>query len=90
MRRSSLALVLMVIAFMSGCYSAPSPNLAEVIVAAHDLPPGIAIQEADIKIVKIPSSDLPPRTPRSKSDVLGHKTLVPISKGVFISSSQLN
>ena len=85
-----IGLVLILSAMLSGCsacYSAPSTNGAEVIVASRDLPPGITVQEADIKIIKIPWSDLPPHTPRRKSDVLGHKTLVPIAKGEFILSS---
>ena len=55
------------------------------MIAARDLPAGITIQEADIRIVMIPLSDLPPDTPRRRSDVFGHKTLVPIPKGKLIS-----
>ena len=93
MRLASIVLVLLMTASLcgcSGCDSAPRPDLVEVIVAARDLPLGITLQETDIKIVNIPLSDLPPRSPRRKSDVVGHKILVRISKGVFISLSQVD
>jgi len=92
MKHPSLALVLLMCALLSGCsacYSAPQPNLVSVMIAMRDLPPGITIQEADIQIVKIRRSDLPPGAPRRWSDVLGHKSLVPISKGAFILLSDL-
>jgi pilus assembly protein CpaB len=61
----------------------------EVIVAAEDLQVGSRIEEHDIKIVRIPASELPPSAPRRKSDVLGHGVIIPISKGEFILPTQL-
>lgn len=93
MRHPSLALVLLLCASLSGCsgcYSAPRPNLTEVMIAARDLPAGITIQRGDIKIVGIPSSDLPPHAPRKKSEVFGHNTLVPIPKGAVILSEEVS
>jgi len=87
MRHPSLALVLVTIALLSACYPAPR---TEAIIAARDLPAGITIQEADIKIVYIPSSDVPPGNLRRKSDVVGHKTLVPISKHEFIFTARVS
>lgn len=88
-----LALMLLIQSGCSACYtsSVPArPAMTDVIVADHNLEPGITIQEVDIRIVRIPKSDLPPHTPRKRSDVIGHKTLVPIAKGQFIFPSQLN
>jgi pilus assembly protein CpaB len=61
----------------------------EVIVAADDLQVGARVEEHDIKVIRIPQSDLPPGAPRRKSDVLGHGVIIPISKGEFILSSKL-
>ena len=61
----------------------------EVIVAANDLQVGARVEEHDIKIIKIPASDLPPGAPRRRSDVLGHGVIVPIAKGEFILPNRL-
>src|SRR5579864_8684970 len=61
----------------------------DVIVAADDLQVGARVEERDIKIIKIPAADLPPGSPRKRSDVLGHGVIVPISKGEFILPNRL-
>jgi pilus assembly protein CpaB len=61
----------------------------DVIVAADDLQVGARVEEHDIKIIKIPTADLPPGSPRRRSDVLGHGVIVPISKGEFILPNRL-
>jgi pilus assembly protein CpaB len=61
----------------------------DVIVAADDLQVGARVEEHDIKIIRIPVSDLPPGSPRRKSDVLGHGVIIPISKGEFILPTKL-
>ena len=61
----------------------------DVIVAADDLQVGARVEERDIKIIKIPPADLPPGSPRRRSDVLGHGVIVPISKGEFILPNRL-
>ncbi len=61
----------------------------DVIVAADDLQVGARVDEHDIKIIKIPAADLPPGTPRRRSDVVGHGVIVPISKGEFILPNRL-
>ncbi len=61
----------------------------DVIVAANDLQVGARVEEHDIKIIKIPPADLPPGSPRRRSDVLGHGVIVPISKGEFILPNRL-
>src|SRR5580700_9305429 len=61
----------------------------DVIVAADDLQVGARVEEHDIKIIRIPASDLPPGAPRRRADVLGHGVIVPISKGEFILPNRL-
>lgn len=61
----------------------------DVIVAADDLQVGARVEERDIKIIKIPPADLPPGSPRRRSDVLGHGVIIPISKGEFILPNRL-
>ena len=61
----------------------------EVMVASNDLQVGQRIEERDIKIIHINPADLPPGTPRRRSDVIGHGVIVPISKGEFILPNRL-
>lgn len=61
----------------------------EVMVAANDLTVGSRVEERDIKVIKIPSADLPPGAPRRRSEVLGHGVILPISKGEFILPNRL-
>lgn len=92
MRYPPLALVLLMCSLLSGCsgcYAAPQPNVVSVMIDVRDLPPGVTIQEADIQVVEIPRSDLPLGTPRRRSEVLGNKSLVPITKGMLIPLSDL-
>jgi pilus assembly protein CpaB len=62
---------------------------ADVIVAANDLQVGARVEERDIRIIRIPSADLPPGSPRRKADVVGHGVIIPISKGEFILPNRL-
>src|SRR5437660_12502695 len=64
-------------------------NSAEVIVAANDLQVGARVEERDIKIIRIPATDLPPGAPRRKADIVGHGVIVPISRGEFILPNRL-
>lgn len=68
---------------------AASDSGAEVIVAANDLQVGARVEERDIKVIRIPSTDLPPGAPRKKADVVGHGVIIPISKGEFILPNRL-
>lgn len=61
----------------------------EVIVAANDLQVGAKVEERDIKIIKVPGSDLPAGAPRRKADVVGHGVILPITKGDFILPTKL-
>ena len=62
---------------------------ADVIVAANDLQVGARVEERDIKVIRIPASELPPGAPRKRSDVIGHGVIIPISKGEFILPNRL-
>jgi len=66
-----------------------SDSGAEVMVAANDMQVGARVEERDIKVIKIPSSDLPPGAPRKKADVIGRGVTIPISKGEFILPNRL-
>jgi len=59
-------------------------DVAQVMVAANDLQVGARVEERDIKVIQIPSSDLPPGAPRRKADVIGRGVILPIPKGAFI------
>jgi len=67
----------------------PSDPLTEVMVAADDLQVGSRVEEHDVRIIHIPSADLPPGAPRKRSEVIGHGVIVPISKGEFILPNRL-
>lgn len=66
----------------------PEPMIG-AIVSAKDLQVGARLEEADIRIVRIPVSSLPPDSPRRPADLIGRGVILPISKGQFILSSQL-
>src|SRR6266478_3411675 len=61
----------------------------DVMVAADDLQVGARVEEHDIKIIKIPASNVAPTAPRRKADVLGHGVILPIAKGEFLLSGKL-
>ena len=59
------------------------------MVAANDLQVGARVEDHDIKIIRIQSTDMPPGAPRKKADVVGHGVIVPMSKGDFILLTRL-
>jgi len=61
----------------------------DVIVAADDLQVGARVEEHDIRVIRIPASDLPPGAPRRRADVIGHGVIIPIAKGEFILPNRL-
>jgi len=61
----------------------------DVMVAANDLQVGARVEEHDIKIIRIPGGDLPPGSPRKRSEVIGHGVIIPISRGEFILPNRL-
>lgn len=62
---------------------------SDVIVAANDLQVGSKLQDGDIRMVKVPTSVLPPNYFRLKSQVLGRGVILPVQKGEFILPSKL-
>ena len=64
-------------------------NLAEVLIAANDIPVGSKIEDKDLKVVRFPSSDLPAATAHLKSSVLGRGVVSTIYKGEFILGTKL-
>jgi pilus assembly protein CpaB len=64
-------------------------DMAQVMVAANDLQVGARVEERDIKVIQIPSTELPPGAPRRKADVIGRGVILPIPKGDFILSNNL-
>lgn len=67
----------------------PVEQGVEVIVAANDLQVGAKVTDHDIKIIRVPASDLPAGAPRKKSEVLDHGVIIPITKGDFILPTKL-
>jgi pilus assembly protein CpaB len=64
-------------------------DTAEVMVAANDLQVGARVEDHDIKIIRIQSTDMPQGAPRKKADVVGHGVILPITKGEFILPNRL-
>jgi len=64
-------------------------DTAEVMVAANDLQVGARVEDRDVRIIRILSSDMPPGAPRKKADVIGHGVIIPIFKGEFILPNRL-
>jgi pilus assembly protein CpaB len=69
--------------------SGPPRDVAQVMVAAVDLQVGARVEERDIKVILVSSSDLPPGAPRKKADVIGRGVILPIPKGDFILPNHL-
>jgi pilus assembly protein CpaB len=67
----------------------PTDSGVEVIVAADDLQVGSKVEDHDIKIIKVPQTDLPAGAPRKRADVVGHGVILPITKGDFILKTKL-
>ena len=66
-----------------------SQPMLNTIVAAKDLQIGTRLERADIQIVRVPTSIIPPDSHQRPEDVVGRGVIVPIAKGQFIVSGQL-
>jgi len=73
---------------LQGKMGSSDPGI-QVMVAANDLQVGSRVEERDVRIISVPSADLPPGAPRKRSDVLGHGVIMPIAKGEFILPNRL-
>jgi pilus assembly protein CpaB len=61
----------------------------EVVVAAHDLAPGQELEERDLKVLPYPGEFLPEDVVHSKTNAVKASVLLPVTKGAFITSSNL-
>jgi pilus assembly protein CpaB len=68
---------------------ADAPPGVDVVIAANDIPVGAKVEERDVKVVRFPSSDLPPNCFHLKSSVIGRGAVLPIGKGEFFLPGKL-
>ena len=68
---------------------APQKVGVDVVVAANDIQIGAKIADRDLKVVKYPPEDLPPRVFHTKTSALGRGTVLPIGKGEFVVPDKL-
>ena len=89
--KCSRTVLTLVLAFSStSCVLLKTDERIDVVVAATDLGAGRKITDRDITITSIPVSAITRDMPRKSSDVIGHTTRVPISKGEQILLSKVN
>lgn len=63
--------------------------MVTVVAAANDLPVGTRLEEKDVRLIKMPQSDLPPGTFFNTQEVVGRGVIVPITKNDLVLSSKL-
>jgi len=68
---------------------APQKVGVDAVVAANDIQVGAKIADRDLKVVKYPPEDLPPRVFHTKTSALGRGTVLPIGKGEFVVPDKL-
>lgn len=89
-RRNTRTVLTLLLAFATtACVLLKTDERIDVVVAATDLGTGRKITEQDITITSIPVSAMTRDMPRKSSQVVGHTTKVPISKGEQILLSKL-
>src|SRR5438128_12273521 len=79
---------LLVYKFMNSTLNAKEP-MATVVVAAVDLDPGARLEEKDLRLVKLPDSDLPEGFFRNAAEILGRGVIVPIIKNDLVLDRKL-
>jgi flagella basal body P-ring formation protein FlgA len=87
---ADILLVVALVWFAYSCVaplSTERPERATVAVAAHDLPAGVRIQQADVKLVEMRWQEHPHDL---AVEIFGHKTRKPIAKGEFFRQSAVN
>lgn len=75
-----ICLLAFVLSTTIGCYYGPR-NTSKAMIAKHDLPAGMVIQESDIVTVERSSTVFTPEIARTRSEIIGHRTLRQISEG---------
>jgi flagella basal body P-ring formation protein FlgA len=86
--RAVLPLLLAVVSV--SCFLLKTDERVDVVIAATDLAAGKQVTDADITITAIPVSAITKDMPRKTSQVVGHTTKVPISKGKQVLLSEVN
>src|ERR1700680_8106 len=66
-----------------------APPGVDVVIAANDIPVGAKVEERDVKVVRFPSSDLPPNCFHLKSSVRRRGAVLPIGRGDFFLPGKL-
>ena len=89
MKCSRTVLVLVLACVTTACVLLKTDERVDALVAATDLGAGRVITDKDITITSIPVSALTQDMPRKSSQVVGHTTKVPISKGKQILLSEV-
>jgi len=88
--KCSGTVLMLVLAFAStSCVLLKTDERIDVVVAATDLGAGRKITDKDITIISMPVSRLTRDMPRKSSQVVGHTTAAPISKGELILLSEV-
>ena len=63
--------------------------LTDIVVAARDLPVGTRMEEADLRLVKLPASELPDAVFHSKADIVGHSAVQSMMRGDLLLPNKL-
>jgi len=63
--------------------------MAEVVVAAGDIPVGAKLEETSVRTVRYPQSNLPAGVYTKRSQVVGRGVVLPISRGEFVLPGKL-
>jgi pilus assembly protein CpaB len=69
--------------------SAASRPTENIVVAVADIPPGARIDDKDIRVVKVPATDLPDGAFHSISEVAGRGVVVPMARNEPVLASKL-
>jgi len=70
-------------------FKAASAQAVDVVVAANGIGVGAKIEDKDIKVLKVPATNLPPGCFSRKSQLIGRAVVLPITKGEFILPNKL-
>ena len=89
MKWSRTVLTLVLALASTACVLLKTDERIDVVVAATELGAGMKITDKDITITSIPVSAITRDVPRKSSQVVGHTTKVPISKGELILLSEV-
>ena len=88
--KNSRTVFTLVLAFAStACVLLKTDERIDVVIAATDLNAGRTITDKDITITSMPVSTVTRDVPRKSSQVVGHATKVPRSKGQLIYLSEM-